>query len=370
MNLKDYVVAGAQTIATPALLVYRDLVEQNVRRAIEVAGGTQRLYPHVKTHKSPRVVGLMQEAGISRFKCATIAEADMLGEAGCRDVVLAYQMVGSNVTRYVELVRAYPATDFAVLVDNPAALRELSGRLTAAGLSSRVLLDVDVGMHRTGIPIGPPAEQLYALIGSLPGVEPAGLHAYDGHAHEPDFQKRCVDADAIMEAVRALRVTLEAAGLPVPLMIMGGTPSFPCYARHADAQLSPGTFAMHDIGYATTYPDLGFVNAAVLLTRVISTPVPGAMTLDLGTKSIASDPPQPRGIILGMEDAEPGRHNEEHWAFKLPAGTSVNVGDQLYVVPTHVCPCFALHREFHVVDASRKVVDRWPVVARDRSLKV
>ena len=114
-------VANIDEVASPALLVYPDRIEANVRRMIAIAGGVARLCPHVKTHKLPEVVRLQQALGIDKFKCATIAEAEMVAGCGAAHVLLAHQPVGPNGRRLLDLVEKFPATQFAAIVDNTAS---------------------------------------------------------------------------------------------------------------------------------------------------------------------------------------------------------------------------------------------------------
>src|SRR5437764_10721476 len=102
-----------EALPSPALLVYRERVEENLQRMVAMAGGVERLRPHIKTHKMRELIELQLALGITKFKCATIAEAEMAGDAGVPDLLLAYQPVGPNVRRIVELLRAFPKTKFS-----------------------------------------------------------------------------------------------------------------------------------------------------------------------------------------------------------------------------------------------------------------
>src|SRR5580692_10693814 len=112
MSTSWYEIDNIDELDTPALVVYPERVRLNIARAVAMVGNAARLRPHVKTHKSPAVTRLMLEAGIRRFKCATIAEAEMLAVAGAPDVLLAYQPVGPKVGRLLQLIRQYPSTTF------------------------------------------------------------------------------------------------------------------------------------------------------------------------------------------------------------------------------------------------------------------
>src|SRR5438105_11496852 len=140
-----YALTDPDAVASPALLFYPALIRRNLRRAIDVAGGPDRLRPHVKTHKTREIARLWLELGITKHKCATLAEAEMLAGCGAPDVLIAYNLVGPNCARLARLLRAYPDCCFSVLADHPAGVAALSRALAAEGLHVEVLLDVDVG---------------------------------------------------------------------------------------------------------------------------------------------------------------------------------------------------------------------------------
>ncbi len=289
-----YEIANVDEIASPALLVYPARVDENVRRMIALAGGTRRLRPHVKTNKMAEVIRRQLAVGIDKFKCATIAEAEMLAETGAPDVLLAYQPVGPNANRLARLAASFLGTRFSTIADDAGAIRRLAAACTAAGVEIEVLLDLDVGMHRSGVAPGPQAIELYRLLADSPGLAPGGLHVYDGHIRAADAEERARQTAAALAPVDALREELAAARLPVPRVVAGGTPTFPMHARREDLECSPGTCVFWDHSYATKFPDLDFVNAALVLTRVVSKPVEGRLCLDLGYKAVSPDNPDPR----------------------------------------------------------------------------
>jgi D-serine deaminase-like pyridoxal phosphate-dependent protein len=229
-------------------------------------------------------------------------------------------------------------------------------------------------MHRTGVdPVL--ALPLYRLLATLPGVTPGGLHAYDGHLRDPDLAVRRAQADEAFAQVRALRDALQAEGLPVPRVVVGGTPTLPCHARRDEpgVELSPGTVVFWDAGYSAGLPDMDFIPAALVLTRVVSKPGGSRVTLDLGHKAIASEMPHPRVELIGLRTADSGLrfigHSEEHLVLETPEAASLHVGDVLYGIPWHVCPTVALHGQAVVVRNGR-AVDRWQVTARERMITV
>jgi len=361
--------ANEDDVPSPALLIFPDRVEENLRRMVAIAGGPERLRPHVKTHKLPQIVALELAHGITRFKAATIAESEMCAAAGAPDVLLAYPLVGPNVRRLVELVRKFPVTKFSALADNLASVAALNSAAAAGGVKLRVLLDLNVGMNRTGVAPGPAAEGIYRAIVHSPELEPGGLHAYDGHLHDTNRARIASDHHHAFAAVWALRDRLIAAQLPVPVIVAGGTPTFPLFADHPEVELSAGTTVLWDFGQSDTTPYVDLLHAAVLLTRVISRPTENRVCLDLGHKAVASEMPHPRVKLFGLEDATFVMHSEEHLVVETPRANEFPVGTVIYGLPRHVCPTVALHSEVIVVRQGR-AVERWPVTARARRISL
>jgi len=367
--------SAAAAVPSPSLLVFQDRVEANLRRMLSIAGETTRLRPHIKTHKMREMVEMQLALGITKFKCATLAEAEMAAGAGVRDLLLAYPVVGPALAGLVELMCAFPRTQFSVIADNAVAIKDLSRavqrlRRTAPGRGRsgnclEVLVDVDVGMHRTGVPAGPEAFELYSLIASSPGLKPGGLHAYDGHITDTDVATRTAACEQCFAPVHVFRRQLQDQALPVPRVVAGGSPTFRIHARRGDVECSPGTCVFWDAGYASKLPDLDFVPAAVVLTRVISKPSSRRLCLDLGHKAVASEMPHPRVTFPNLPDAVGVMHSEEHLVIETSRGRDFKVGDCLYGVPWHVCPTVALHSRAAIVKNGR-IVAEWKVAARNR----
>jgi len=224
-------------------------------------------------------------------------------------------------------------------------------------------------MHRTGVVPGEEATKLYQHLAATEGVQPAGLHAYDGHLHEPSVAVRGAQCDAAFAPVVTLRRSLEAAGLPVRSLVAGGTPTFPFHAAHLDRECSPGTSVLWDYGYGDAFPELRFEHAAVLLTRIISKPGANRLCLDLGHKAVASENPHPRVRLMELPDAVAVMHSEEHLVVETPRAAEFAIGNTLHAIPRHICPTVALHSEVSVV-RSGTAVETWPILARARRLTV
>lgn len=360
-----YEVQNADTVASPALLVYPDRVVENIRQTIRLAGhpaggGPDRLRPHVKTHKMRAVTELLLAEGIRQFKCATLKEARMLAEAGAPDVLVAYPLVGPAVARLAELRTEFPTVRFACLIDAATSAQRVSNTFSTNPLA--VYIDLNVGMNRTGInPAN--ALDLYAFCRTLPGVRVVGLHGYDGHIHDTDLTLRTHRAEETFALADGVRQAIaDAHGVQLSL-IMGGTPTFALHTRHPDVTVSPGTFVFWDAGYGGMLPDLPFVVAAVLLMRVISVIDEQTLCLDLGHKSVAAENPLPRVVFLDQPDAVPIGQSEEHLVVRVADAHRYPPGTVWYGVPVHICPTVNLYDAVSVV-VDNQCVGEWAVTAR------
>jgi D-threonine aldolase len=368
-NAVWYEVTSSEQLLTPCLLVYPDLIRQNLAETIRIAGSVERLRPHVKTHKTPQIVKLALEAGVTKHKCATLLEAAMLAECGVPDVLIAYPIVGPAIDKLVQLVVQFPSTQFRCTVDNRVSLGHLSAALENSRHSIDVLVDIDSGMHRTGIPAGKDAIALYTEVVAKPNVTAGGLHIYDGQNHQPGELERREAVNALMAPIREMICELRKRGLDVPRLVCGGTPTFPMFAVLEDAgiECSPGTCMLSDYNYGRNYTDMACIHpAAVLMARVISKCGPHRLTLDLGYKAVSGDQPAGRRChVLNIPDAKEVGHSEEHLVIETLHASEFEPGDVIYALPAHVCPTVALHSHLQVITGG-DVVASWPVTARDR----
>ncbi len=365
-----YTIRNIDEVDTPALVVYLDRVKRNIERLKGMIDDVQRLRPHVKTHKTREATLLLLEAGIGKFKCATIAEAEMLASLRAPDVLLAYQPVGPKVQRFLSLMKEYPATKFSCLLDNEAAAEALSAAAVHPGRTIPVYIDLNVGMNRTGIAPDERAVALYARCAELPGLQPLGLHAYDGHIRDADVQVRAGKCDAAFAHVERLRDALMEDGFAEPTIVAGGSPTFPLHARRAKVECSPGTFIFWDAGYGQQLADQPFEPAALVVTRVISLPAHGIVCADLGHKSIASENPLDKRVsFYNAPDLQPIGQSEEHLVLETGPENPYQVGDVLYGVPYHICPTCALYERMLVVEDG-VVTTEWRTMARDRRIQV
>lgn len=364
-----YTIDNPETLDTPALVIYPDRVAHNIKTVKSFVDDVNRLRPHIKTNKNPEVVKMMLDAGITRFKCATIAEAEMAASLGVPDLLLAYPPLGPRVERFCALVRRFPKTVFSCLVDHETTAASLNDAAVAADLTLRVYIDLNVGMNRTGI-VPSEALALARQINALSNLSLIGLHAYDGHLRDPDFDERTRKCDLAFAPVTKLADDIARESGQKPAIVAGGTPTFPIHAKRKEVEVSPGTFIFWDAGYNAILKEQPFQFAALVVTRVISKPGEKRLTTDLGHKAIASENPlDKRVVFLNREGLVPVGHSEEHLVLEHEQSGNIPIGEVLYGVPYHVCPTVALYNEAAVCQ-DHTINATWSIAARPRKINL
>ncbi len=337
--LETYLVKDASRIVTPALLIYPKIVEQNIRITLGMVGNDpQRWRPHIKTAKLGAVMRQMMGQGIQNFKCATTLELLTACQLGASDVLVAFAMTGANAQRVLEVAKQFPKTRVSVLVE--AGEQLAVWRDTGIG----IFVDVNPGMNRTGVSNERVAD--IVKLARASGAAFRGLHWYDGHlgGGEPEERKAAAHNgyDKLVEIVKAV----EAAGCPVGEVITSGTPvapygySYPGFANTKFVQrISPGTVVYNDTTSLKQLAGFGYQAAALILTTVISHPAADRITCDAGHKSVSADAGVPTCAVIGHPELTPLKPSEEHLPMEVAAGAKVPaIGENLYLIPRHVCP--------------------------------
>lgn len=358
-------------IDTPALLVDLDIMEANIRRwqaVFDEAGVAFR--PHIKTHKSASIAALQIAAGATGLTVAKTSEAEVFAAAGFRDLVVAYPVIGvSKWRRLAELARTCAVT---VHVETELGARGLSTAAVAAGSTIAVLIDIDLGLHRTGI-LPENAEALGRLIMELPGLELAGITCYRSLGFPGAAGRDRIDVGREEgELLVRLADDLRAAGLPIRTVAAGSTPTAHGVAQVPGiTEVRAGTYVFNDEMMLDRGTATGEQVALSILCTVVSRPLPDRATIDGGSKTFSGDVPPGSwsGLVsyakaVGL-DAYLEAMNEEHGMVRLGPGAAPAVGDQLRFIPNHVCPTVNLSDEL-VIMRDDRVVAVWPVTARGK----
>lgn len=355
-----YEINDVSAVPSPSLIVYKDRLEENIRKMVTMIGEVDRLRPHVKTHKMKEVSALLMAQGVTKFKCATLAEAMMLAEVGAKEVHIAYPLVGPDIYTFAKLIKTFNLTNFSFNIDNHKNYEEVVNALKLAEVTADVYIDVDVGMHRTGVRYDR-LENLVELC-SDNKYPIAGLHIYDGHITDQDLTKRLKRCDEAYAPVKRFRQQQAAKGKTYQV-IAGGSLSFSYYSDIKDVECSPGTFVFWDKGYLDLCPEQPFELAASILGRVISCPSDDTYCMDIGYKAIASENPIERRLYAliggGLVKCSILVHSEEHLVIHLP-DHKLALGDPIYFISHHICPTVALYEKSNIV-SEYNIIDQWKV---------
>lgn len=350
-------------IDTPFLAVYEDRVRQNIEKLISyVKGDTQRLRPHIKTHKNAEVLELFKIYNIKKIKCATIAEAELAANQNIEDILLAYQPVGLKAERWVSLLKKFPEIHFSTIVDNLKTASDLNEIAKKYNLKLSVYLDLNTGMNRTGFSISEDWATLINEILKLKNLHLRGIHIYDGHI-KGSLEERNLEAskafDQIINQVERINYDLK--------IVAGGSNTFPFYAKQENVECSPGTFVFWDSNYQTNLPEQDFKPALVIVGTIISKPTKNTFCIDIGYKAVSSENPiDKRLVVLNDENLIPTAHSEEHLIIENKGENEYEIGDIIYTEPYHVCPTVALYDTLQVVNKKHQIYTQWPVGARGR----
>jgi D-serine deaminase-like pyridoxal phosphate-dependent protein len=338
----DYRIEDVERVLTPALAIYREVVDSNISITLGLLGGNpDRWRPHVKTAKLATIMKRMVERGIMNFKCSTTLELSTVCEVGGADVLLAYPAVGTNAHRVRQLAGRVTAR-VSALVENAAQIDPWKG--SNVGL----FIDINPGMDRTGIEQDRVGEitRLAQSIAAA-GLAFRGLHYYDGHLSKYELDERESIAHRGYGSLIEIVSAIERAGLRVEEVITAGTPAFPCtlsYNPFAEGRFihraSPGTVVYNDCSSLSQLSaDYGYRPAALVVTSVVSHPSGQRLTCDAGHKTVSADAGVPTCAVLGRPDLAPARPSEEHMPIDGQADSAIPaIGDKLYLVPQHVCP--------------------------------
>ena len=351
-------------VETPVPVVDLDLLDANVARLQDYANAHGiAVWPHAKTHKSIEVGSRQLAAGATGLTVAKSGEAEVFHEAGVERLLLHYPTYGA--AKWERLARLVAdGLDLTIALDDATAAEGLSGALVAGGGHADVLIEVDVGMRRTGVASAADAVSLARRVDALPGLDVVGISGYPGM--RATGRSLSPYLDGVDATLRATRDAFQNAGLACERISAGSTPTR--YLTHTTciSEIRPGTYVFLDRTEAPTEPDGGLDACALtILATVISTRVTQRAIVDAGSKSVTSDPHPDggHGVVVGVGGTLVAL-NEEHGYIDLePATTSPQIGQRVRIIPNHACTCVNLHDALLGVRSGR-VESVIPVAAR------
>jgi D-serine deaminase-like pyridoxal phosphate-dependent protein len=352
---------AVSTLDTPALLIDLDVVDRNlsVMRAA-VGGRGVQVRTHFKSLKCGGLAQYLAERGLDRFMAAKLCEAEVLADAGIRDIVIGNQIVGATKLR--RLTELAERASIAVCVDSAGNVAELSVAACDARALIGVLVEVDVGQGRCGVATPEGAVQLARHVMNHPGLEFVGLQGYDGqnqHVFDPIARRN--GGTAALDQLAEFRGVLEAAGIKPRVVSTAGTGTAQLAAAHGAAnEIQPGSYVLMDCHYRKIAPAFGC--ALTVLAGVISRRGDDYCVLDAGYKAVSKD--YESGVLKDESLGRVVNMSEEHTKVEQPAA-QLQMGGKVEVVPSHCCGTVNLHRRAFATRAGR-VEAVWPIEASGR----
>ena len=363
---------GRWRLNTPALILDLDLLEANIAQMARLCVDRNiALRPHAKTHKSILIARRQLETGAVGICCAKLGEAEMLAAGGIDSLLITSPVVSAEgCRRPAALNRLCP--DLMIVTDSAANVADLAAAGAASGRPLKILIDLDVGQHRTGIVPGDGALALARAIAAAPHLILAGIQGYAGHLqHVHGRRERQARTLAAMELLAGMRAGLEARGVACPIVTGGGTGTFDLDPRAAVlTDLQAGSYIFMDAQYAEVWEadaePAPFATALFVQTMVISANHPGIATTDAGLKAFATDAGPPRILGGAPEGTRYVLGSDEQGKLELPSGCALVPGTVLICAVPHCDPTVNLYDHYHVVRGD-SLIDIWPVDARGRS---
>jgi 3-hydroxy-D-aspartate aldolase len=362
-----------QSLNTPALVLDIEALDRNIAAMAGFAATHGlKLRPHAKTHKSVDIARRQIAAGALGVCCAKLGEAEALAEGGVEGLLITSPIIGAPaVERLVALATASPSLMAAC--DHPDAVAAIGAAARAANVTITLLVDLDPGLHRTGVATPEDAVLLARQIDAHPALRFGGLQFYCGA--EQHIEAYADRRDAIIARTAKLTETvaaLKAAGLAPPIVTGGGTGSHAIDAElGVFTELQVGSYIFMDRQYGDCAlredAPTPFETALMIDARVISASHPMLATIDAGLKAFATEAGAPP-ILAGAADGSVYRFmGDEHGAVVPPKGVAPpRLGERLTLAAPHCDPTVNLYEAFHVVrgDTLEAI---WPVSARGRS---
>jgi 3-hydroxy-D-aspartate aldolase len=366
-----------RSLNTPALVLDLDMLDRNIAEMAAFAKAHNvKLRPHSKTHKSADIARRQIAAGALGVCCAKLGEAEALGEAGIESLHITSPVVTPQAINRLVALNAR-VKDLMVVVDHPANVEALAAAAASgsggANKPLTVVVDIDPGIHRTGVATPDDAVALAKKVARLKSLKYAGVQFYCGsHQHIVDFKERKAKIEERTEYLKGILAKLEAAGLKPGIVTGSGTGTHFIDAKlGVFTELQVGSYVFMDHDYNVC--DLRgldkptFEQALQIDARVVSANTPGMVTVDAGLKAMATE----KGPPMILKGAVPGSTTrfmgDEHLAVIAPEGQAAPaLAEQVILTPPHCDPTVNLYESYHVVKGDT-LVDIWPVTARGRS---
>lgn len=352
-------------LETPCLCLDLDRFESNVHHiAAEVCKAGKDWRPHAKCHKSPDIGHHLIEQRAIGLTCAKVSEAEVFADSGIADLLIAHLPVGKRrIERLVALCRS---GNPIATCDHYVQIEALSAECVRQSVSCRVLVDINIGMDRTGARPGRDTLELAKAVDRFSGLQLAGIFGYEGHVmsiNDRDEKRRKIES--ALGVLAQSRESFLQNGLCCDIVSASGTGSLPQALQCEVLTEVQAGGAIFGDPYYTRMPDVeGYVPALTVLTTVVSRPSYSRAVLDAGRKAIAAELYPP--LVKDWDDAKIVRHSAEHIVMDLgPASRELRIGDQVELVVGYSDLTTMLHENYYCFRGDR-LQNVWPIAARGK----
>ncbi len=359
-------------LPTPAVIVDLDQLERNIRSMAQAAQKANvKLRPHVKTHKMTVIAKMQMEAGAAGITCAKVSEAEVMARAGIRDILIAYPIVGEHpIRKMTELLDEFDDCRIIVAFDSVYGAQKINEAAARKGKCIELYMIVNTGLDRDGVAPGQEALELAQQISGLRNVALKGIMTHEGHVYKAKTKDELLRLSA--EAWRQMAQTAEllrSRGIRVDEVSVGSTPACRLGTEvEGVTEWRPGTYVFNDwneMTLATPYDEC----ALTVLSTVVSHPAANRFILDAGSKTLAADKSLTNGygLIKEAPDAVIERLSEEHAVVISEKSDTFRIGQQVEIIPNHVCPVINLTDSVYVARGGN-IVGQWNVEARGKNI--
>ncbi len=346
-------------VDTPALVLDLDALDHNVRQITQFLSAHGKAWrPHAKCHKSVTIGHRLLDAGAIGLTVAKLSEAELFARAGIRDLLIAHYVVGRR--KLARLVALRHTADPIVCCDHFVQAESISEAMHAAGLRLRVLVEINLGLHRTGVRPGPDTWQLVEALAAMPGIDFAGIMGYEGHLLTlPDLEDKRDRIVAAMNVLVETATELECRGYPCRIVSAGGTGSYQQAATVPGVtEMQAGGVIFADPFYTDACRVTGLQPSLSLLSTVVSRPKLERAVLDCGRKSLSDAvfPSRVERTVTGrsLPDAAITMYSAEHLTLELgPESRDLLIGEKVLIRPGYSDMTTVLHDRIYGVRNER-----------------
>lgn len=362
---RDFTGLTREDLPTPCMVLDLDLFEKNLNHLADHCKQTGiQLRGHVKIHKSTHIAKRQAAIGAIGVTTATVAECELMANAGIKGVLLTAQAAGrEKIRRVAALAKREPT--FMTVVDDPIIADQLGEAAAVEGCKINLLVDCYAGLTRQGCETGAKAHALAQRVASNKNLKLRGLMAYSGGAsHTHGFETRKAQSAKDLAGMLETAEMCKKSGLDIAMKSGGSTGTYNIDVGSL-TELQAGSYMFMDTAYVKVggksddhiYQD--FAPALTVMSTVISRTHPGKATIDAGNKAMLKVTDQ----VKGRSDVKIENQGAEYGLLLWANGGDYKLGDKVELYPTNLDTSTNVYDRYYIA-RGENIVDAWPVMGR------